>query len=128
MIISSNLFQIIAISEDGTTALLIKKSESKESVSTTIRKPSNKFGCRMKDGNLTICKSLQIEVQSLLHTCKISKCLICFVNSSNHTDNVQTMVEYDDDYFQKHVSKKLSDFFEQFLSKKVFDNSVSIKR
>ncbi|XP_062533778.1 uncharacterized protein LOC134202799 [Armigeres subalbatus] len=116
-----------AISEDGTTVLLIKKHDTKETVLKTIQKCSNKFGCRMKDGKLVIGKNLNIEVQSLLHTAKIKKCLICFVNGSDHMDNIQSMVEYDDDFFQKHVVEKIAEFFKLFLSKKVVENAIDIK-
>lgn len=81
----------------------------------------------MKDGKLVIGKNLNIEVQSLLHTAKIKKCLICFVNGSDHMDNIQSMVEYDDDFFQKHVVEKIAEFFKLFLSKKVVENAIDIK-
>lgn len=91
-------------------------------------KPSNKFGCRLKDGKITVGRNLNIEIQALLHTSKVETCLIVFVNSSNHADTMQTMVKYDDEFFHKNVSTKLSEFFKLFLSKKVFENATHIKK
>lgn len=105
-----------ATSEDGSTVLLLKKDLRKKSMAS---KPTGK--------RKIIDKNTFIEAQSMMHVCRATKCLVVFMDPSNHLNYALHEIDYDEVFFQTKMADKLTDFFENFIWKKVSTDDIHVK-
>lgn len=117
----------LAVSEDGTAILLIRKKECKSAITEIASKPKNYLDCNIKAVEIRIENNTCIETQAAMHVCNVTKCVIVFVNAGNHTDYLIHELEYDDVFYRSKVQGKLTNFSEHYFAKSVFLKNTTIK-
>lgn len=126
-IINFFITSFTAVSQDGSSILLIKKKDIKGTIWDHLSKSKNGFGCSVKNGNIVLEKSIKIETQTAMHICNIHTCFLFFANSRDHTDYVLHEVEYENLFFENTVHGKITDFFENYLITKVCQDDIPVK-
>lgn len=117
-----------AISKDGSMILLIRKKDTSGNIKDQVATQRGVLGCKMKDGVLMLDRSTMIEIQTSLHVCSSSSCLMFFMVGTNATNYLFKVVDRDENFFNDKVEPKLNNFFEDFFVKKVIEKQISIKQ
>lgn len=120
-------FSFTAISKDNSSLLIVKKKDVKGKLIERVLTMKASIGFKIKDGNIVVDKNIILEAQASMHVCKVSKCIILFVNGNDHTDYVMNEVIRDQSYFETKIEQKVQSFFEEFVLKNVIHDDISIK-
>lgn len=118
---------IIAVTEDGTVILIIRKKAVQRSLSEHLQENKLGLGCRYKDGKVIFDAKTCNEVQLSMHVTNTSKALLVIVNANNLSDLISEEFTYDPLHFKNKLDNKLQGFFENVFIKEVIKQDVRIK-
>lgn len=121
------LLYFTAVSESSGAILLIKKKAVQGLIREHASNSKAGIGCTVKEGAIVLDRKTLCEVQTSLHICKREKAVCVFLNSNNPQDYFIKEVLRDESYFTEKVEKKILEFFDTFLSRKVVEDDTFIK-
>ncbi|XP_062700712.1 uncharacterized protein LOC115253741 isoform X2 [Aedes albopictus] len=107
-----------AVSDDGSTVLLIKRNHRK-AIKEAVRKTKGK--------KPMVDRATFIEAQAMMHICDATKCVVVMLDSNHQTDYLLHELAYDDTFFKARLIAKITEFFETFISVKVSTNELNVK-
>lgn len=108
--------------------LLIRKKDSTGHIKEQALTTRGVLGCKLKDGEVTLDRNTNLEIQAAMHICSSAKCFIFFMLGTNAASYLFKIVDKEETFFASKIEPKLNSFFEEYFLKKLTEKQISIKQ
>lgn len=123
----------VGISSDGMIIFLAKPLElhhKKKCFNTLLTAASElqNLGVRIRNDIAEADGANMMEAQCCMFLFNAKKCILLFVNASNHEDNISVCVEFEKEFFPKKISPALDSFIENYFLIKIVRKNINPRK
>ena len=122
------IVSITAVSKDGTTILLVRRKESPGDIKEHASTSKGVLGCKLIDEEISLDRNTNVEIQTALHVCFSTRCIIFFMLGSNCSNCLLKFVDKEERFFETKIEPKLNTFLDNYFLKKITGKQVLIKQ